>query len=133
MIDTPSFLFCEIWFLRRIFRFRLSIGACSLGASQKCFEKSLAYSKVWYMILYFQIYGLINCTILYFSKERKQFGKPISANQVTQVFGHSESLFYLNLFCVQFKFAEMAKKIVLSRLALRSVYNIYASFACIYS
>lgn len=59
---------------------RLSIGSCSLGAAQKCFEKSLAYSK-----------------------ERKQFGKSISSNQVTQ-----------------FKFADMAKKINLSRLALRN-------------
>lgn len=59
---------------------RLSIGSCSLGASQKCFEKSLAYVK-----------------------DRKQFGKPIAANQVTQ-----------------FKFADMARKINLSRLAIRS-------------
>jgi hypothetical protein len=59
---------------------RISIGSCSLGAMQKCFEKSLAYTK-----------------------ERKQFGKPIASLQVTQ-----------------FKFAEMAKKIQLSRLSLRS-------------
>lgn len=59
---------------------RLSIASCSLGAAQKCFEKSLAYCK-----------------------DRKQFGKPISANQVTQ-----------------FKFADMARKVNLSRLAIRS-------------
>ena len=59
---------------------RLSIGSCSLGASQKCFEKALEYVK-----------------------DRKQFGKPIAANQVTQ-----------------FKFADMARKINLSRLAIRN-------------
>lgn len=63
---------------------RLSIASCSLGAAQKCFEKSLTYCK-----------------------ERKQFGKPISANQVTQ-----------------FKFADMARKINLSRLAIRSAANL---------
>jgi len=41
---------------------RLSIGACSLGAAQTCFELALAYVK-----------------------ERKQFGKPIADNQVSVV------------------------------------------------
>ena len=58
---------------------RLSIGACSLGAAQACFELALAYTK-----------------------ERKQFGKSISENQA-----------------VQFKFADMAGKILSARLALR--------------
>jgi len=58
---------------------RLSIGACSLGAAQACFELALAYTK-----------------------ERKQFGKSISDNQA-----------------VQFKLADMAGKILSSRLALR--------------
>lgn len=58
---------------------RLSIGACSLGAAQACFELALAYSK-----------------------ERKQFGKPIAENQA-----------------LQFKFADMAGKILQMRLMLR--------------
>jgi len=40
---------------------RLSIGACSLGAAQTCFELALAYVK-----------------------DRKQFGKPIGDNQAVQ-------------------------------------------------
>lgn len=40
---------------------RLSIGSCSLGAAQECFETALAYAK-----------------------ERKQFGKPIISNQAIQ-------------------------------------------------
>lgn len=59
---------------------RLSIGACSLGAAQECLNTALAYTK-----------------------ERKQFGKPIIHNQV-----------------IQFKLAEMAEKVHVSRLALRS-------------
>ena len=58
---------------------RLSIGACSLGAAQVCFELALAYAK-----------------------ERKQFKKSVSDNQA-----------------IQFKFADMAGKILSSRLALR--------------
>lgn len=58
---------------------RLSIGACSLGAAQVCFELALAYVK-----------------------ERKQFSKPVYENQA-----------------VQFKLADMAGKILSSRLALR--------------
>jgi alkylation response protein AidB-like acyl-CoA dehydrogenase len=58
---------------------RLSIGACSLGAAQACFELAVNYTK-----------------------ERKQFGKPIATNQATQ-----------------FKLADMAGKILSSRLALR--------------
>ena len=40
---------------------RLSIGACSLGAAQQCFELALKYVK-----------------------ERKQFGKPVGDNQALQ-------------------------------------------------
>mmetsp|Transcript_8480 Transcript_8480/g.18512 ORF Transcript_8480/g.18512 Transcript_8480/m.18512 type:complete len:363 (+) Transcript_8480:71-1159(+) len=58
---------------------RLSIGACSLGAAQACFEIALKYTK-----------------------ERKQFGKAIADFQSTQ-----------------FKFADMAGKILSSRLMLR--------------
>jgi alkylation response protein AidB-like acyl-CoA dehydrogenase len=58
---------------------RLSIGSCSLGAAQQCFETALAYTK-----------------------ERKQFGKPIISNQA-----------------IQFKLAEMATSIQTSRLLLR--------------
>ena len=58
---------------------RLSIGSCSLGAAQACFEIAVAYAK-----------------------ERKQFNKSVSSNQA-----------------IQFKLADMAGKIVASRLALR--------------
>jgi alkylation response protein AidB-like acyl-CoA dehydrogenase len=58
---------------------RLSIGACSLGAAQACFEIALQYTK-----------------------ERKQFNKAISEYQATQ-----------------FKFADMAGKILSSLLVLR--------------
>lgn len=58
---------------------RLSIGACSLGAAQACFEIALNYIK-----------------------ERKQFGKNIASNQA-----------------IQFKLADMAGKIISSRLILR--------------
>lgn len=58
---------------------RLSIASCSLGAAQACFEIALQYTK-----------------------ERKQFKKPIADFQVTQ-----------------FKLAEMAGKILTSRLAIR--------------
>ena len=59
---------------------RLSIGACSLGAAQECFNIAVAYAK-----------------------ERKQFGKPIIANQA-----------------IQFKLAGMAENLCVSRLALRN-------------
>lgn len=59
---------------------RLSIGACSLGAAQECLDIAIAYTK-----------------------ERKQFGKPIIHNQA-----------------IQFKLAEMAEKVHVSRLAVRS-------------
>ena len=49
---------------------RLSIGACSLGAAQACFEMALAYSK-----------------------ERKQFGKPVAENQAMQVSLRLKGLF----------------------------------------
>lgn len=58
---------------------RLSIGACSLGAAQACFEIALQYVK-----------------------DRKQFKKPIADCQATQ-----------------FKLADMAGKIITSRLTLR--------------
>mmetsp|Transcript_3043 Transcript_3043/g.4745 ORF Transcript_3043/g.4745 Transcript_3043/m.4745 type:complete len:380 (-) Transcript_3043:326-1465(-) len=59
---------------------RLSIGACSLGAAQACFETALAYTK-----------------------ERKQFQKPIAEFQATQ-----------------FKLADMAGKIISARHMLRN-------------
>jgi alkylation response protein AidB-like acyl-CoA dehydrogenase len=58
---------------------RLSIGACSLGAAQICFELAQAYVK-----------------------ERKQFGKSVGSNQA-----------------IQFTLADMAGKILSSRLILR--------------
>lgn len=58
---------------------RLSIAACSLGAAQRCFEIALEYTK-----------------------ERKQFGQCLAANQ-----------------SVQFKLADMAGKLVSSRVMLR--------------
>jgi len=59
---------------------RLSIGACSLGAAQACFELAVKYAT-----------------------ERKQFGASISQLQA-----------------IQFKLADMAGKILSSRLALRN-------------
>jgi alkylation response protein AidB-like acyl-CoA dehydrogenase len=59
---------------------RLSIGACSLGAAQACIERAVTYSK-----------------------ERKQFGKPISSNQA-----------------LQFKLADMCGKLLSARLMLRN-------------
>jgi hypothetical protein len=58
---------------------RLSIGACSLGAAQTCFELAVQYTK-----------------------ERKQFGSSLAKNQ-----------------SVQFKLADMAKKLTCARLAIR--------------
>jgi len=78
---------------------RLSIGACSVGAAQACFEIAVKYVKALMHTIIHPL--LLRCNASSF-QERRQFGKAISEQQATQ-----------------FKLADMAGKISCSRLVLR--------------
>jgi alkylation response protein AidB-like acyl-CoA dehydrogenase len=78
---------------------RLSIGACSLGAAQACFEIALGYVKVQTQSTTSEH---VSNMFYLIEQERKQFKKSIADYQATQ-----------------FKLADMAGKILESRLMLR--------------